>query len=65
MRLVIPLAIRELKADGIIKLMERTASERGVNEISGWAKAMATDIERWATASLEDYYAARDLESSS
>jgi len=63
-RIVIPLLIRDVGAEGIVELLERTRSERGLSELSVWAKKMAPYIETWARTSLDAYFSQRDQENS-
>jgi hypothetical protein len=61
MRLVIPLVIREVGVEGIIRFIESAASEWRLSEELGWAKGMAPFIVKWASASIEKYNADRPM----
>jgi hypothetical protein len=55
MRLVIPLVIRQVGADGIVRIFGDAAAELRLIEQPGWDKNMAPYIVNWASAWLERY----------
>jgi hypothetical protein len=59
MRLVIPLVIRQVGADGIVRAFGDAAAELRLIEQPGWDNNMAPYIVTWASACLEKYKAGR------
>ena len=55
MRLVIPLAIKEVGADGIARIYKDASVEWNRAEETGWRGSMARDVVKWAEACLEKY----------
>jgi hypothetical protein len=59
MRLVIPLVIRQVGTDGIVRYFGDATAELRLVEQPGWDKNMAPYIVEWAKSCLEKYKADR------